>query len=283
MSDPAVEQRAKEMGWTPEAEYKGDPAKFVDADTFVERGEQVLPILRSTNQKLHNELTAVNTKLNSVTAALTETQETIKELNTFHEETTKERVKAAREKLMSELVEAKKGGDTSTEVQLTDELSRLNIAEAEAARTATTRDTQARQTQQQPNPDADPVWTGWKSEHSWFGTDMRKTALANGIAAEFRKSGDTTTGKPFLDKVAAEVNKTFGQGGTTILRGDKVEGGGATGNSGGGGNGRSYADLPADAKATATKQAAKFVGENKAFKDVKAWNDHYAAIYWAGE
>lgn len=42
------EAEAREMGWTPEAEWKGDkkPAHFLDAKTFVERGETVIPILR---------------------------------------------------------------------------------------------------------------------------------------------------------------------------------------------------------------------------------------------
>ena len=42
------EAEARDIGWTPEAEWKGDkkPAKFLSAQEFVERGETVLPILR---------------------------------------------------------------------------------------------------------------------------------------------------------------------------------------------------------------------------------------------
>ncbi len=44
-----IEARARELGWVPEAEWKGDrkPAKFLPADEFIERGETIIPLLKS--------------------------------------------------------------------------------------------------------------------------------------------------------------------------------------------------------------------------------------------
>ncbi len=44
-----VETRARELGWVPEAEWKGDkkPAKFLPAEEFIERGETIIPLLKS--------------------------------------------------------------------------------------------------------------------------------------------------------------------------------------------------------------------------------------------
>ena len=47
-----VEQEARTLGWVPAEEFKGDPNRWVDAETFVERGHTVMPILRKNNERL---------------------------------------------------------------------------------------------------------------------------------------------------------------------------------------------------------------------------------------
>lgn len=49
--DPAIEARARDLGWVPKEEFRGDPTVWRDADEFVRRGEEVLPIVRSNLQK----------------------------------------------------------------------------------------------------------------------------------------------------------------------------------------------------------------------------------------
>jgi hypothetical protein len=50
------EALARPMGWRPEAEYKGPKDKFVDAQTFYENGEKVLPIVNAANKELRREV-----------------------------------------------------------------------------------------------------------------------------------------------------------------------------------------------------------------------------------
>ena len=45
MSD--IEQTARDMGWRPQEEFRGEASKWVDAQTFVSSGENFLPILRA--------------------------------------------------------------------------------------------------------------------------------------------------------------------------------------------------------------------------------------------
>jgi hypothetical protein len=47
--DPAVVKRARDMGWVPPDEWRGDPPKggFRTPEEFVQRGEEVLPIVKS--------------------------------------------------------------------------------------------------------------------------------------------------------------------------------------------------------------------------------------------
>ena len=48
-SQAGIEAEARKMGWLPESEWMGAPPKygFVDAQTFLERGETILPILKA--------------------------------------------------------------------------------------------------------------------------------------------------------------------------------------------------------------------------------------------
>lgn len=52
------EAEARKMGWVPEAEFKGDhrPAKFLSAEEYYRRGEEVIPIIRARNKDLEKEI-----------------------------------------------------------------------------------------------------------------------------------------------------------------------------------------------------------------------------------
>ena len=54
------ESEAREMGWVPEEEFKGEkkPYKFLSAQEFVERGETVLPLVRNENKRLREQMDA---------------------------------------------------------------------------------------------------------------------------------------------------------------------------------------------------------------------------------
>lgn len=49
-----VEERAKRMGWKPQEEYKGDPERWTDAETFVKVGEERLPVMKENYRKLED-------------------------------------------------------------------------------------------------------------------------------------------------------------------------------------------------------------------------------------
>ena len=66
---------------------------------------------------------------------------------------------------------------------------------------------------------------------------------------------------------------------------DKVQGGRGPSGGGGGSGGRqkTYADLPADAKAACDSYASKLVGPGRAHKDLASWQAQYAKDFFAGE
>lgn len=63
--DPQVEERARMQGWVPKEEFRGDKTKWISAESFVKRADEVMPILKSVNKKLETQLSDVNRKLAS--------------------------------------------------------------------------------------------------------------------------------------------------------------------------------------------------------------------------
>lgn len=52
--DVEIEAEARRGGWRPLDEYRGDPSKWVDAKTFVENGQRILPVVRRERDELRD-------------------------------------------------------------------------------------------------------------------------------------------------------------------------------------------------------------------------------------
>jgi hypothetical protein len=261
-----VEVQARELGWSPKEEFKGDPERWIDAETFVKRGEELMPILKANNRKLLGEVM-------SLKEAVKASQDSISALKEFNSKINIREAKETKKVLVEQLKEARSDGDVETELKLTKEIDKTE----KALEVAETRPVE------QPE---DPVFKAWKEEHSWFGQDKRKTNIAIAIGNELRSDPESRnlTGRAFLDKVIQEVNKTLGVE-EKASPPSKVEGGRGSGGSGRGaaGSGKTFNDLPSDAREACDRQVNRLVGANRAFKNQDEWRSHYAAKYFAEE
>lgn len=280
-----IESRALKMGWFPKEQWKGDPDRWTDAATYVERGEQLLPILRANNQRLMDEVQALRTKTAEQDQVIKSATESIEELKKFNTEAARDKVKDQKDAVKAALVEAKKAGNVEQEVELTEQLNDLNAALKTPA--ATEKKTEpAKETTAQPNVEAQRIFQEWVADNPWYTKDLRKAAVANAVAQELRAADPQMSlkGRAFYDKVSEEVEKTFG--GNPQRQGPAKVDGGTRGNNGAEKGGRSYADLPADAKAACDRQAQRLVGpkgSGRAFETIEAWQKHYAQKYdWEG-
>lgn len=269
-----LEREAKELGWVPKEQFRGPEDQWRDADEFVARGREILPIVKANNRKLLNELEAARKELQSLKGTITQQQQTTKDLLEHQASEVKRQVEAKLKDLRDQKIEAIEEGDHKLAAKLEGEIdaTRDALAEANKPKAAPT-----------PPPPAGPTIEPWAREFGeanddWLGKDKVKTSLFSGIADSLMET-TSLRGGALLAEAKKQMDAILDK--TPSQRMAKSEGGsgGWEGSSGGGtvrSGGKSYNDLPGDAKAVCDRQEAKFVGAGKAFKTQAEWRAHYA-------
>lgn len=79
-ADPAIETRAREMGWKPLAEFRGRAGTWKPAAEFISRGEEVLPIVRDQNRRLLERVNRLESEVGGLRTSSTEQLQIIKDL-----------------------------------------------------------------------------------------------------------------------------------------------------------------------------------------------------------
>lgn len=186
---PTIEDQARDMGWRPKEEFKGEEGRWVDAETFVKRGEEILPIVKANAKKDREALEAAK-------AEIAEMRKTFSEFKQYHSQTEKRAHDRARKELERELAEAIEAKDFAAVRSITDDIASLS-------KDVRTDD----QGQPYATPDHAKALNQWKGENAWFGSDSVMTAAANAIANELEASG--VKGADQLAEVAKRIRAEF--------------------------------------------------------------------------
>ena len=265
-----VEQEAGVLGWAPKEEWRGPPERWVDAETFVERGHTVMPILRKNNQELLGKLNGAQSELAEVKKALAEQSDGLKKVLEFQAAEVKRQVESQVSSIRAGLKQARKDGDEDAvdtlETALDTAKDRLKAIETAPAPVA-----KAAPAAQEIEPWA-KEWAEQNSE--WYWKDKRKTAYVLAAADDLAKT-TSLRGVDLLNKAKQEMEATFG--GTPAA--DKAEGGSKGGGAAPSTQAKGFSSLPADAKAVANDQEKLMVGKGKPFKTAAEWHDHYVKVY----
>lgn len=279
------EAQAKALGWVPKDQFRGDAERWVDAETFVRRGEEIMPILKQNNARLQAEVEGLRGQLTEAQETIKAAQESIEALKEYQTEATQEAVKKAKKDLMDQIAAAREAGDVKGELELTEQLDDVRQAERDvrnATKPTPTPKPTAAPAGTPGQPTASPEWTAWQKDNPWFGTDRRRTALMIAEAEELRAdpANKGLVGKAFFDKAAENAEAIL----NPVARHSKVESGAGSATAPAGRPGKKgYNDLPQEAKDMCEHQAAKLVGKGRAFKDKAEWQAHYAKEYFGAE
>ena len=269
----AVEQEARGMGWRPLDEFKGDPEKWVEASEFVEKGKHYVPLLRKSNERLEGQVSQLTSELRTLKGDLESSKTSVQELQEFYEEQLVERIALERKQLKADLREARSNEDIDREVEINTSLSKLDAAEQDVKGKLNGKEVIGAPEV----PPLEPTFLAWVEQNAWFKVDPERRfeaiQAAERITHEIRMGRmQPLNGTAFyaeVDKSLAKVKEPPGR--------SKVEGsrGGATRSNG---QGRTYSDLPAEAKAACDREAKRFVKPSGLWKTDAEYRKHYVEV-----
>lgn len=274
-----IEQEARNMGWKPKEEFNGPEGAWVDAEAFVERGRQIVPILRANNERLNKTLLTQNQKIGNLEKLLKDSQTAIETLEKHYTAANKRAVENAKRQLVQQIKQAREDGDTDAEFELLDQLDAVRES-AKAAEKTEEKKVEAGQPskKEEPGNQLDPEFIRFQEENPWFGQDKKRTKAIMRIGEDLRDEGNTAVGYAFMQECLQELKKQEGDSSGARTNTSKVEGSARTSSRRAGG--KSFADLPDDAKRACWADVEVLVGEGKRYKTKADWEKRYAEIYF---
>jgi hypothetical protein len=224
--DPDTEARARSMGWAPKDEWRGSDDRWVDAEAFVKRGEEIMPILRANLRKLETE----NAEIKKTLADFSD-----------HHTKTEQRMYA---KAIRDISTAQRQAAEEGNLAQYDYLEKSKQA---VVREATSRTPVATAKQDDISQEA----IAWRDQNSWFTRDQEMATFATSHHEMLLQTRPGMSLTENLEEVTKTVKRAFPERFSNPKRSaaSAVEGGGRAGR----GGGKGYGDLPADAKQACDK------------------------------
>ena len=192
--EPNYEALASEMGWTPEEKFRGDPTKWVDAKTFYEKGQYVLPIVKSQLKEAKRDADKFERELNQTrqdTIALKKHMEKLAERE-------KADLKAEIARLKQERITAIQEGDGVRVDQVETRIEELKAAQEVVAKPVVSAEVKQ---------EVDPAYAEWVKDNKWYLSDNVMTAYANARAYEMNLGGHSLADT--LKTIDTEMRERF--------------------------------------------------------------------------
>lgn len=263
------ETEARNLGWLPKEEFKGDESHWVDAKEFVERGKVLMPILAKNNKRLQRELLTRDAQIGTLTERLDAATAALEKLEKHYTEANKRAVENAKRQLKEELKQARADNDVDAEFEIQEKLGQLNAAPVETPQKPVEKKDDA--------PQLSPEFREWNSKNPWFGTDPKKTKEVMRIAEDLRDDGTDLVGIEFMEE-CVRILESRNKKPDNAPSPSKVEGSTRQPRVS---TGKSFADLPPEAKRACQEDADELVGPGKRYKTLADWQSAYAKIYFA--
>jgi len=269
-----VEGRARRMGWRPQEEFRGPKDKWVDASQFVERGETELPVLRERFRALDDKFTRLERENSKLSHKIEDQTTVLKEFRDYSRQGEERAYARAKRELESQMRDATAQAD----------VARFDAARAELDNLERQRPAPAPKEEPKPPPtQVAPEVEEWVRENPWFnnspeirqyatayhGTLLEKRpglSLRDNLALVSEKVRDKFADELGIEPPKPKANPNREKAATVSTSSAPVSAPAK--------KGKSYADLPADAKA----YCDRFVKEIP-----KYTREEYVKTYFAGE
>jgi len=226
------EVEARQFGWMPKEEFKGDPEQWRDAETFLQRGKEINGFLRKDLEKLEQASKRKD-------AELAEIRRAMEEFKQFHNKSIEATYKQAIEDLKNQKAQAIEEGDGKKVVEIDEEISKYKEAQ--------------RPIQEDKTPVSKPderEYYEWLDTNQWYITDEKKSKAAEKFGDILLAKNPNLKGREFLDAVTQKVKEAFSEDFENPARNNSQVAGNSDGIPRGNtsANRKSYNNLPQEAK-----------------------------------
>ena len=183
-----IEREAALMGHVPRDQFRGNPDDWIDAETFVRRGREVMPILRKNNERLLNKVVDLENQLVG-------DRKTFEEFRKFQEDAINRQKSEALEQLRAARREAISTGDGDAFDRADEQIRQVESYQVPDA-------VKSRPVEQPPNP----VFAEWLDHNEWFNKDAALRTVADSLVEVIKAEGVHSIGGPeFLEEVTRRV------------------------------------------------------------------------------
>ena len=166
--EAAIEARAREMGWKPLAEYRGPPGRWQPAKDFIDRGENILPIVRQQNRALTERVGKLEGEISGLRSTAAEQLQIIKDLRDMGQKADQRGYDRAMAEIKARQRAAVEAGDTKAYDQLVEQAEALADSR-QASRTTT--EPPPKPAEPPPRPAVSAAVQAFVSENTWFNTN----------------------------------------------------------------------------------------------------------------
>lgn len=181
---PEIVQRAKTMGHIPKEEFRGDPEKWVPADKYVERADNLMPILKSQMRKYESEIGT----LKGTVAAQKKTTEKLLKMSETVQKTAYDQ---AKKDIRAQQTQAVSDGDVEKWQRLEDEKERIPTPEPIV---------------EEPQH---PIYDQWAVQNNWINEDKDMALYANSYGPIVQQQNPSMPYEELLKKVESKVREVF--------------------------------------------------------------------------
>lgn len=182
----SVEELAKELGWTPKDDFKGNKDDYVDAATYIRRSKDI-------TEAKNNQIGSLKKQLKDISAV-------VNELKTHNERvyrTEVRRLEGELNTLKAERRVAISDGDVDKVEEIEKKINELHTDANQALNDA--------KGNNHPDPDSNTDWVEWKKSNGWYGEDDEMTQFADNFAKRY----EGVDFKRVLKIVRTEVERVF--------------------------------------------------------------------------
>ncbi len=190
-----IERRARNMGWRPREEFRGDASRWLPAEEFVERGERMLPLLQERNR-------AADRQINDLQRQIGEQGQT---LNVMLESTRRAEqagYRRAMQELYQQRARAVEMGDTAA-------FQAVEQAMRELGPPPDAQQQPPQQQRGQPQANQDPVIQAWVRQNPWFTSNRMANVAMIAAMQQAEQANPQGSTEEHLIEAETEIRRRF--------------------------------------------------------------------------